>query len=84
MGTYCDPVPGYSDSLLGPLALGYGTMTGLFRVIFKPRDVCPNFVAADITVNSILVVAMKTARVRDENAKIFNIVGERHCKVSHG
>lgn len=57
-------------------------MTGVFRVFFRTKDNKLNFVAADITVNSILAIAMNTAK--DKKGKIYNLVGEERCTISNG
>lgn len=83
-GTYCDPVPGYIDNISGSLGISYGIMTGFIRVIPFNKHTELNYVAADITVNSIFAIAMNAAEIEDDKKRIFNIVGEENCRFSMG
>jgi hypothetical protein len=74
MSTYVDPVPGYADSMLGLLGGTIGISTGIVRVAPANPNVTLDYVAADITVNSILAIGMTRAANNVKDCNIFNIV----------
>lgn len=82
MSTYVDPVAGFSDSLLGNLGLCVAIMTGILRVAPVSGSKHIDNVAADVTVNSILAVGMKTSG-GDQYANIFNVVSNNE-KITGG
>lgn len=75
MSTYIEPVEGYSDTLLGALGGSIGLTTGIIRVAQMHQENCLDYVAADITVNSILAIAeTRAANIDKYDDNIFNIV----------
>lgn len=72
--TRADPVAGYSDNLLGALGVAFGAITGFLRVVPCNFNVPTNLVAADITINSILMIAKRNAELKGREPTIFNLV----------
>ena len=68
--TIKDPVPGFSDSLLGGLGVVFGVSIGFVRVFPASSDLGVDVIPLDVVGNSILVIAKQTA----EEGKIYNIV----------
>lgn len=65
-----DPVPGFSDSLLGGLGVVFGVSIGFIRVFPASSNVAIDVVPLDVVGNSILVIAKQTAK----EGKIYNLV----------
>lgn len=75
MSTYADPVPGFSNTLLGTLGFCFAIMLGLFNVTQLSKDTAITNIPADITVNSILAITAKNVEWKEKAPKIFNVVG---------
>lgn len=54
--TIRDPVPGYSDTLVGALGFAVGFMTGILRVVKGEPQSILNCLGVDVVVNSVLAL----------------------------
>ena len=73
MATYKDPVPGYFDSLLGPLGGLIGIQCGLMRVLRIHHKAYMDVVPADLVINSVLAVSAAISKT-PHLPKIYNCV----------
>lgn len=73
IATYKDPVPGFFDSLLGPLGGLIVIQSGLLRVFRVHHNAHMDVVPADIVINSILAVSAAVSK-KDILPKIYNCI----------
>jgi uncharacterized membrane protein len=73
MPTLSDPVPGFTDTVLGTLVVTFGLFLGFTRVIQFKKDFAYDGIPSDVVVNSTLVIAKEVATVAD-SIKVFNQV----------
>lgn len=75
----CDPIAGFTDTVLGYLGLCLGHGTGALRTLYLADPLNRlNAIPADCAINSILVVARESLK-SDCNPKIFNSVSLESC-----
>ncbi|EEB14160.1 conserved hypothetical protein [Pediculus humanus corporis] len=61
MGSYKEPVPGWTDNLNGPTGILAGVGSGLLRVLWVDKNVNANLVPVDMVVNALLCSAWDVA-----------------------
>jgi hypothetical protein len=75
MPTISDPVPGFTDTVLGGLAVSFAINIGFARVIPFGKDCAYDGISSDVVVNSTLVVAKELAMTR-HTPRVFNQVSK--------
>jgi hypothetical protein len=73
MPTISDPVPGFTDTVLGGLAVTFAIAVGFTRVYQSERDFSYDAVSSDVVVNSTLVIA-KILAMTQQTPRLFNQV----------
>lgn len=67
-----DPYPGWVDNVNGPMGLGVLASLGILRNIdWNYYGVC-DFIPVDFVVNTMLAVAERTARLHQNEIKVYN------------
>lgn len=71
-----DPVPGFSDTILGVLGIGVGAGLGIIRVAKAYNKSAMDMVPSDVVVNMLLVVAWQTSKKSSghDEADIYNCI----------
>ncbi|CAO1362962.1 unnamed protein product [Diamesa serratosioi] len=81
IGTCKDPVPGFFDTLLGPLGGLIGVYCGLLRVVKMNLKSKMDIVPADIVVDSVIAISSTTIKKTDV-PKIYNCVSTNHIRIN--
>jgi hypothetical protein len=73
MPTISDPVRGFTDTVLGGLAVTFAIAVGFARVYQTEKDFSYDAISSDFVVNSTLVIAKELATTK-ETPRTFNQV----------
>lgn len=80
MATYKDPVPGFYDSMIGPLGGLVGIQCGLIRVLRIHHKAHLDIVPADVVINSVIAVSAAISK-KAHLPKIYNCISSNTLSV---
>ncbi|XP_061723572.1 putative fatty acyl-CoA reductase CG5065 [Cydia pomonella] len=71
---YLDPIPGWVDSLNGPVGLLLGASKGVIRTMLCDASIYAQVIPVDAAINAIIALAMiEATKKKSENIPVYNL-----------
>ena len=80
--SYQEPMPGWVDSINGPMGVLLGASSGILRTVHGNPKVCPDLIPVDFTVNIIIAAGASIAQSDAKEAKVYNCTSSKQMPIT--
>ena len=80
--SYKEPMPGWVDSINGPMGVLLGASSGILRTVHGNPKVVPDLIPVDFTVNLIIAAGASLAQSDVKEAKVYNCTSSKQMPIT--
>nr|CAD7431212.1 unnamed protein product [Timema monikensis] len=79
-----DPLPGWVDTLNGPIGVLVGAGKGVIRSMMCNPNYQAEMIPVDLAINAMIAVAHKTATHKEEEIPVYNLTSSTYVHITWG